>query len=487
MSDMDPKSTRAQFTKVVTPGDSTEVPYAVKVNHLPSPAGAMDLDTPRTMDVVRGDGIPSGAWAAGLFDCFQHCVPNCLMVTFCPCVALAQVSARLGVASFGLALGVLLLLMVVELVMFIFIWTSESHSISSEDEGYYNYGWQHHGHSSSSSSDTTVNGTFVAITLLVQVLVFLFIWQLRAKARSWFQLPGNVMTDCLSSWFCPCCTVAQLATHLPAIAPNALKEDEPNSSLQKYTFFLSAAPRVQVLLDRSLPKSQPIPTMADCQKPPQTTWAYAGPVHTAVYVEHADGQPIASGQVRPANIDEQGLMVGAWSADFWGCCDFCVPNCWMATCCPCVTLAQISARLGVAPFTRTLVVFFVLVLAHVIAELYPTFTTSSRTQTSNTSYGWRDSRDNSLATSTDNDDSGRSVLTTVVRAIIFVYVWYLRQTTRQRFHIPGGALGDCWASLCCSCCTMAQIATHIRSYKPGSCSFAAPDILPPYPGTLETS
>ncbi|RLN70136.1 hypothetical protein BBJ28_00021403 [Nothophytophthora sp. Chile5] len=403
MSDMDPKSTRAQFSKVVTPGESKalEMPYAVKVNHLPSPAGVMDLDTPRTMDVVRGDGIPSGAWAAGLFDCFQHCVPNCLMVTFCPCVALAQVSARLGVASFGLALGVLLLLMVVELVMFIFIWTSESHSISSEDEGYYNYGWQHQGDSSNSSSHATVNGTFVAITLLVQVLVFLFIWQLRAKTRSWFQLPGNAMTDCLSSWFY--------------------------------------------------------------------------------------GQPIASDYVRPANIDEQGLMIGAWSADFWGCCDFCVPNCWMATCCPCVTLAQISARLGVAPFTRTLVIFFALVFAHVIAELYSGFTTSSSTQRSNTSYGWRDSRDNSSVTSTNNDDSGRSAITTVVRAIIFVYVWYLRQTTRQRFHIPGSAIGDCWASLCCSCCTMAQIATHIKSYKPGSCSFEAPDMLPPYPGALETS
>ncbi|EEY54307.1 PLAC8 family protein [Phytophthora infestans T30-4] len=173
--------------------------------------------------------------------------------------------------------------------------------------------------------------------------------------------------------------------------------------------------------------------MSDFQKPPPTQethaypTVYATPVQTVVY---------------------QGVMVGAWSVDFWGCCDILIPNCCMVTFCPCVSLAQISARLGVAPYRRVLVIFLLLTLAEVIAGLNPV----------------------------------QSWTITIVRAIFFAYIWHLRQTTRRLFQIPGGPCGDCWSSFCCSCCTMAQIATHIKSYKPGDCSFGPLDVLPPYTG-----
>ncbi|KAE9332103.1 hypothetical protein PF008_g15106 [Phytophthora fragariae] len=219
MQDMDPQSTRAQFTQVTTPAEP-DVP-AVN-NHLPSPSMALELDTPRAMEVVVGDGIPTGAWAAGLFDCFDNMMPNCFLVTLCPCVALAQLSTRLGVPSYRFILSLLLLVTVLELTMLALVWTAP-------DDGYFNYAWEHRSH----SGDETVNATFVAITLLVQMLLFVYIWQLRVKTRSRFQLPGNAATDCLSSWFCSCCTVAQLRTHVRCYQPGSCTFGAPDV-LQAY-------------------------------------------------------------------------------------------------------------------------------------------------------------------------------------------------------------------------------------------------------------
>ncbi|ETN13669.1 hypothetical protein PPTG_08417 [Phytophthora nicotianae INRA-310] len=218
--------------------------------------------------------------------------------------------------------------------------------------------------------------------------------------------------------------------------------------------------------------------MADFQKPPpaQETHAYptvyAAPVQTVVYVENAP-------QTRQAAVNEHGVMVGAWSVDFWGCCDIMIPNCCMVTFCPCISLAQISERLGAAPYRRVLVIFLLLTLAEVIAGLY--------SSSSSTDAGWWYSSTSTTREYSDDHESDsnsvQSWTVTVVRAIFFVYIWHLRQTTRRMFRIPGSPCDDCWASFCCSCCTMAQIATHIKSYKPGDCSFGPPDVLPPYMGT----
>ncbi|KAF1782341.1 PLAC8 motif-containing protein [Phytophthora cactorum] len=65
-------------------------------------------------------------------------------------------------------------------------------------------------------------------------------------------------------------------------------------------------------------------------------------------------------------------------------------------------------------------------------------------------------------------------------AVLFVWIWQLRQLTRERFKIPGGCCEDYCASFWFPCCTLAQIATHIKSYKPGSCDFGPQDTLPAY-------
>lgn len=45
----------------------------------------------------------------------------------------------------------------------------------------------------------------------------------------------------------------------------------------------------------------------------------------------------------PTSKDDQGITVGKWEVGFCGCCTHMVPNCLMVTCCPCISLAQISA------------------------------------------------------------------------------------------------------------------------------------------------
>ncbi|GLE00826.1 hypothetical protein PINS_up009623 [Pythium insidiosum] len=64
--------------------------------------------------------------------------------------------------------------------------------------------------------------------------------------------------------------------------------------------------------------------------------------------------------------------------------------------------------------------------------------------------------------------------------ISFILVWQLRTKVRERFMIPGSCCDDYCCVWWCPCCVIAQLATHVKSYKPGSCDFGPPDTLPPY-------
>ncbi|RMX63057.1 hypothetical protein DD238_007081 [Peronospora effusa] len=216
MLGMNPTSSHADFMEMTTPSDAVPK-YVNNVNHMPSPSMALDLDTPRTVEVVTSDGIPTGAWASGLFDCFDNLMPNCFMVTFCPCVAIAQLSTRLGVASYRVILSLLLFVMTMELTTFGFVWTT------GDD----------YDHDTNDDVLKVANSAFVLITLIIQMLLFVYIWLLRSKTRKLFQLPGNAMTDCLSSWFCSCCTVAQLRTHVRCYQPGSCTFRAPDV-LQAY-------------------------------------------------------------------------------------------------------------------------------------------------------------------------------------------------------------------------------------------------------------
>lgn len=191
------------------------------------------------------------------------------------------------------------------------------------------------------------------------------------------------------------------------------------------------------------------------------------------------------GYERSETFDDsnQQIRIGEWETRLCGCFTHLVPNCLMATFFPCVSLAQIAARLGVAAYGPTLLVFLVVVgVQYVMNGLisYEVYTHENSTDYVDSTYDhywWHYSTD---------EDYGvayhvYSAVACAAEVVIFVFVWHLRGKTRDRFELPGNCCGDFWISLCCSCCAIAQMATHVKSYKPGSCSFGPPDTLPAYP------
>ncbi len=67
-----------------------------------------------------------------------------------------------------------------------------------------------------------------------------------------------------------------------------------------------------------------------------------------------------------------------------------------------------------------------------------------------------------------------------VSLLVFLAFWQLRTKVREKFQLPGSPLEDLCVLCFCSCCALAQMATHVKSYKPGSCDFGPPDELPAY-------
>uniref|UniRef100_H3H543 PLAC8 family protein n=1 Tax=Phytophthora ramorum TaxID=164328 RepID=H3H543_PHYRM len=113
-------------------------------------------------------------------------------------------------------------------------------------------------------------------------------------------------------------------------------------------------------------------------------------------------QPYAI-QIEDPKATNLGITVGKWDADFCGCCTHVVPNCLMVTCCPCVSLAQVSARLGMLDYNLALVLFILLY-----------------------------------------------VFTGGIGCIVgAIWLWQARTKTRERFQIPGSCLGDYCAACCC--------------------------------------
>ncbi|OWY92479.1 PLAC8 motif-containing proteins Hypothetical protein [Phytophthora megakarya] len=146
-----------------------------------------------------------------------------------------------------------------------------------------------------------------------------------------------------------------------------------------------------------------------------------------------------------SNKDGESFTYERWEVGLCGCCAHMVPNCCMVTLCPCIALAQIWARLGFRRYWVALLLYFVVYGTYLFGVL------------------------------------NRMKESQLVSIVIAYNVHIARKKTRERFRIPGNACEDFVISCWCGCCAMAQIATQIKSYRPGSCDFDARDTLPPYP------
>ncbi|KAJ0411821.1 hypothetical protein ATCC90586_002974 [Pythium insidiosum] len=147
------------------------------------------------------------------------------------------------------------------------------------------------------------------------------------------------------------------------------------------------------------------------------------------------------------------IRVGAWDAKIFGCFDHLVPNCCMATLLPCVAVAQISHRMNLIPFSHVLIAYLTI---------------------------WAISNAFSSALVAVLPDALVRFVTFALFIVAVGFPWYLRTMIRKRFQLPGHVVQDILYSLCCCCCSVAQMATHVKSYKPGSCDFGPPDTLPAF-------
>jgi Cys-rich protein (TIGR01571 family) len=216
------------------------------------------------------------------------------------------------------------------------------------------------------------------------------------------------------------------------------------------------------------------------------------PAPSAVQVEVGTPQPAFD-----ATHDPNGILVGAWSAELCGCFTDCVPNCCMVTFVPFISLAQIAHRINVARYSVVLITFLVLYLAS-LALAALSFAASFNSAQENTNSvlnsiynsnngfnsgfnnGYNNNVELKVSSSAVAFGSVSQVISFIVSLIYVLLIWQLRSKVRERFQIPGSCCLDYCCVWWCSCCTIAQMATHVKSYKPGSCDFGPPDMLPAY-------
>ncbi|GMF48071.1 unnamed protein product [Phytophthora fragariaefolia] len=171
-----------------------------------------------------------------------------------------------------------------------------------------------------------------------------------------------------------------------------------------------------------------------------------------------------------------------WDVPFFGCLSSIIPNCFMSTLCPCVAIAQIQAKLGNSYQTALLsygssifglVVCIILFISH----------------STTTDVVERRSPNDGEPHAVERSSSGRQIIFLCGAAFFVLFYAFslclVRMRVRNQFEIKGNVGVDCLVSMCCAPCTVAQMASQVQSYTPGSCSFQqhGVDTLPGYPVT----
>lgn len=222
----------------------------------------------------------------------------------------------------------------------------------------------------------------------------------------------------------------------------------------------TAEPQADYAIQIEVPAQRPAtarPAAAGSAKPPQVA---------RVFREDEDGQ----------KFDEHGIRIGRWEMSPCG--EDC-NNIFMAWCFPCVSAAQINHRMG-GSYTTVLLMWGITYCLSFFASAmaYPTTSETVKYETIG-GYTYQ------TRSYSNDEDSPAPLLWKMLSAfagLIWVMVaLYLRSTVRTRYQIPGSSCGDYCCVWWCSCCALTQMATHIKSYKPGACDFGpAADALPAY-------
>jgi Cys-rich protein (TIGR01571 family) len=173
-----------------------------------------------------------------------------------------------------------------------------------------------------------------------------------------------------------------------------------------------------------------------------------------------------------SNVDANGLVVGRWKAGIFDCCTDFVPNCLMSSCCPCVTFAQVTSRMGIFSYKRSLIMLGIMYLLTLFFIYYPTI----RFVMYVVHREYLTSRDLTVFYVYFAHLAAAYFMLLMVAILLML----VRKKIRQALQIPGSTCGDCLYSFFLPNYSLAQMATQVNAYEVGQCTFGPKDTLPGY-------
>jgi len=158
--------------------------------------------------------IPIGRWREGFCECFEHgCAePTCCLAFWCNGMALGQVMTRLKLnavaeptanfsKTFAIVSAVWIGYTVINWMLSILTRSTNTVCIYYSCYYYVQIGF-------------TGFTWFLAIVALLLAIYFIYIGTAtRMRMRNAFQIAGSCFGDCCACFWCPCCTVTQMARH----------------------------------------------------------------------------------------------------------------------------------------------------------------------------------------------------------------------------------------------------------------------------------
>ncbi|RLN46102.1 hypothetical protein BBJ29_009673 [Phytophthora kernoviae] len=249
-----------------------------------------------------------------------------------------------------------------------------------------------------------------------------------------FNCFNDLVPNCAMVTFCPFVSVAQTASKLEVM-------EKMSAKFRLTPYWFALVPSFLIVVAQYVMLALFINQVAVIFSSDSVVWGYIKYKYNhwgedeTWYIYLILTGPYAI-QVEDPKTTNNGITTGKWGADFFGCFNDVVPNCCMVYCCPCVSFAQITTRLGTSSYGFTLVTFILLLVL--------------------------------------------SAFVGIGYLILAIWICQTRGKMRERFQITGSWFGDYCAACCCTCCVLAQMATHVKSYKPGSCEFGPQDTLPAY-------
>jgi Cys-rich protein (TIGR01571 family) len=224
-------------------------------------------------------------------------------------------------------------------------------------------------------------------------------------------------------------------------------------------------------------------------------------------IDHGDGDNYLD--------DVHAVVVGRWKAGLLECFSDGMPTAVIAACFPCVSLAQITHRIGLYRYNSTLLCFgllWTMALFFIAMQAQRVVTLSKHDgvlerMCDNTTTTIEDHLNVSTpcpycpshvqnSTFSAPVDGSRSKPSSVVLHIWVCSLWNyfilltyvvfvvlaasIRSKVRCALHIYGHLCLDFWCMCTCCCCTLAQMAIQVDAHDKRHCHFGPKDTLPGY-------